>query len=141
MLTIDYSVFIQIVNFLVLIFLLNIILYRPIRKILKERRDEMDSLEGAAGGLQEKAAKHARELEENTAAARREGYGEREHLRSEALDSEKKMYQEATASAAEKMEEASKERVAVLGGIRQALEKEVDLFSRELAAKILGRSL
>ncbi|MBN1106838.1 MAG: hypothetical protein JXL84_25775 [Deltaproteobacteria bacterium] len=141
MLKIDYSVFVQIVNFLILIFLLNIILYRPIRKVLQQRRDEMDALEGAAGGLQGKAAKHERELNENAVAARREGYGEKESLRSEALDLEKKMYQDATASAAEKMEGATKERVAVLGEIRQALEKDVGLFSRELAAKILGRSL
>ena len=42
----DFTLFIQIANFLLLIFLLNIVLYRPIRKILRERRDEEDALQG-----------------------------------------------------------------------------------------------
>ena len=37
MINIDGSLFIQIANFLVLIWILNIVVYRPIRKILIER--------------------------------------------------------------------------------------------------------
>ena len=37
MITTDITLFIQIVNMIVLMFLLNGVLYKPIRKILKER--------------------------------------------------------------------------------------------------------
>ena len=51
MLNIDYSIWpvgvlwIQIANFLVLLFVLNLIAYRPIRRIMSQRREEMDALE------------------------------------------------------------------------------------------------
>ncbi len=43
MLNIDGTMFLQIANFLVLLFILNLILFRPIRKILAQREDEMNS--------------------------------------------------------------------------------------------------
>jgi len=141
MLKIDYSLFIQIVNFLILLLLLNIILYRPIRRILNQRKEEMEALELTASDLQARAAKDSRSLEENVLAARREGYKERESLKGEALEAEKKMYQEATAKTGDDLDRARKEAERKLGEIRQGLVREVDGFSRELAEKILGRSL
>jgi len=141
MLKIDYTVFIQIINFLLLILVLNIVLYRPIRKILSQRKAEMGNLEATAADFQEKSARGTTQLEEGTAAARREGHKVRDGLRSEALELEKKLYQEAAVSSGERVQKASAERALALGQIRQSLEKEVDLFSRELAEKILGRSL
>jgi F-type H+-transporting ATPase subunit b len=141
MLKIDYSVFVQIVNFLILLFLLNIILYRPIRRILNQRKEEMEGLELRASDLQARSAKESKTLEENVVAARREGYKERETLKGEALEAEKKMYQEATAKAGDSLDRARKDAEQKLGEIREGLVRDVDLFSRELAEKILGRSL
>ena len=39
------ALWIQIANFLLLLYLLNLILYRPMRKILNQRRGEVGSLE------------------------------------------------------------------------------------------------
>jgi F-type H+-transporting ATPase subunit b len=141
MLKIDYSLFIQIANFLILLLLLNVILYKPIRRILKQRKEEMENLELRASDLQGRAAKDSKALEENISGARREGYKEKESLKAEALEREKKMYQEATAKAGDKLDRARKEAEQKLGEIRQSLVQEVGLFSRELAEKILGRSL
>ncbi len=55
----DWTVIIQIANFLFLILALNLLLYRPIRRILRERRDKFKAMEsaidGAAKGAQEKS--------------------------------------------------------------------------------------
>ena len=81
MLKVDYTLFVQIANFLFLLFLLNIILYRPIRKILGRRTEEMDSYQDAIGDFQNRSARHSTELEENMAEARKEGYREKENLK------------------------------------------------------------
>jgi F-type H+-transporting ATPase subunit b len=141
MLTIDFSVIIQVVNFLVLLFLLNAVLYRPIRRILKRRNDEIEGLTHSAAELEEKSLVRSRGLEESNASARREGFREKESLRSEAMEAEKKMYHEATTVAGGKMEEARKRMVARVQEIRKELEKEMGTFSSELAEKILGRRL
>jgi F-type H+-transporting ATPase subunit b len=139
MLTIDFSVIIQVVNFLVLLFLLNVVLYRPIRRILKRRNDEIEGLTHSAAELEEKSLVQSRGLEESNASVRKEGFREKESLRSEAMEAEKKMYHDATTVAGGKMEEARKRMVARVQEIRKELEKEMGTFSGELAEKILGR--
>jgi len=141
MLKLDYSVFIQIANFLILIFILNIVLYRPIRRILGQRKDEMNTLQSATGDYQSKAARYAEQLEENMAGARREGYKEKEEKRAEGLDLEKKMYQGETYSAGQRIEKAKAEIELQMREGRRSLEKEIGVFSKELAEKILGRSI
>lgn len=141
MLSLDYSVFIQIANFLILLLLLNVVLFRPVRRIMGERNREMGELEHVTADLQVRVAEQSKALEENEAAARKQGFKEREGLRSEALHVEKKMYQDATASAGGKMEQARKATEERVKEIRTSLEKEIGLFSQELAEKILGRRL
>ncbi|MGD2124610.1 MAG: hypothetical protein PVG99_00930 [Desulfobacteraceae bacterium] len=141
MLKIDFTLIIQIANFLFLLFILNILLYRPIRKILTRRREEMDSYEGMIGDFQNKSAQYTKELEESVAWARREGAKEKETLKSDGLEEEKGMLGEATSEAAGKIEQARDEISRTLVDARQSLENELAVFSKELAEKILGRSV
>jgi F-type H+-transporting ATPase subunit b len=99
----------------------------------------MSVLAHGAADLEAKALEYSNSLEENLASARKLGFSEREGLRGEGLEMEKKLYQEATASAGSKMEEARKRTEMSAGEIRRSLEKEIGLFSKELAEKILGR--
>ena len=41
----DWTVGIQIINFLIILWILNLILYRPIRNILRQRKEKIDGLE------------------------------------------------------------------------------------------------
>lgn len=141
MLSVDYSVFIQIANFLILLLLLNVIIFRPVRRVMAQRNREVDDLAHVAAELQARAAENANALEENAASARKRGFREKEGLRSEGLTLEKKMYQDATASAGGRMEEARKRTQERAREIRSSLEKEIGLFSKEVAEKVLGRRL
>lgn len=141
MLKIDYTLFIQIANFLILLFILNILLYRPIRKILGQRKEEIDSYEKMIEEFQEKSAVNARELEENKIGARKEGYKTKEELKGVGLEKEKGLVQDAISSTMEKIEKAKQDIDDQMTDVRQSLENEVAAFSRELAEKIIGRSV
>ena len=141
MLKIDYTLFIQIANFLVLLMILNILLYRPIRKILGQRKEEIDSYEKMIGEFQEKSAGNAKELEENKIGARKEGYKAKEDLKVAGLEREKGMVQDAISSTMEKIEKAKQDVDDQMANVRQSLENEIGAFSTELAEKILGRSV
>jgi len=141
MLKIDYTLFIQIVNFLLLLFVLNLFLYRPIRRVLEQRSEEVRTFEGMIADFQNNAARYAKELEERAAAANKEGIREKETLRSDGLDGEKGMLREATSSATEKIEQARKDIDHKATEARQLLETQLDAFSKELAEKILRRTV
>jgi len=137
----DYTLFLQLANFLFLLFILNIILYRPVRRVLGKRKAEIDGLQHSVSELEGNADRFAGEIEEGMAKARKTGYEEKESLKNQGLEEEKKLVKEAASASGERMGHARTEMEKKLLEARGALEKELHLFSKELAEKILGRSV
>ncbi len=86
----DVSLFVQIANFLIIIWVLNIILYRPIRKILIERKEKITSLEQNVEKLNEDAAGKDEAFLSGIKDARTRGLNEKEVLLKEALRKKKR---------------------------------------------------
>lgn len=141
MLEINFTIIFQIITFLFLVFLLNIILYRPIRKILARRDEETDSLQGMIDEFQNRSQKNEKSIEESMVQARKEGYLEKENFKDQGLEEEKGILQEANSKVEEKIGLARKEMEMKISEARKSLEGEVAGFSKELAEKILGRSI
>jgi F-type H+-transporting ATPase subunit b len=141
MLKIDLSLFIQIANFLLLLFFLNIFLYRPIRRILNRRRDEADSLQKTIEDYHDRSERNERGLEEGVVKARKEGFEEKESLKGQALEEEKAILRQAASSVEGKKEKADRDLGSRIDDVRKILEEQVAGFSQELAEKILGRSI
>ena len=137
----SYSIVIQIINFLVLLFLLNIIVYKPIRGMLNKRREEMDSSLNMTDELKRKIEKYSTEVEENIDSTRKQGLKERVSLRNNGLASEKELLQNAYSQVEEALGKAKNEIKEKINSARVSLQQEMESFSRELAEKILGRSL
>jgi F-type H+-transporting ATPase subunit b len=137
----NFTLVFQIANFLFLLFILNIILYRPIRKILGQRGNEVVSFQGMIEDFQSRSEKGAKSLEENMATARSQGFKEKESLKRAGIEEEKVMLQQAISSAEEKIGKAKGEIGQDTAQARRSLEEEVRVFSQELAEKILGRSI
>ena len=103
----DWTVFIQAANFLILIFILNIILYRPIRNLLIQRKEKIDGLEqnveNATNDLEEKMATYDAGIRE----ARKKGLMEKEALVNAATDEEKEIIDRINAEALAELKEDS----------------------------------
>jgi len=137
----DYTLFLQLANFLFLLFILNILLYRPVRQILGKRKAEVNGLQNSVSELEGNANRIAGELEESTVKARKTGYEEKENLKNQGLEEEKALLKEAASASGERIGQARTEMGKKLLEARGALEKDLSLFSKELAEKILGRSV
>ena len=137
----NFTLVFQIANFLFLLFILNIILYRPIRNILGQRGSEVVSFQGMIEDFQSRSEKGAKSLEENMATARSQGFKEKESLKRAGIEEEKVTLQQAVSSAEEKIGKAKGEIDQDTAQARRSLEEEVRVFSQELAEKILGRSI
>ncbi len=140
MIDINISVFIQMANFLVLLVFLNIVLYRPIRAILKQRRERMEGLSAETESCRHRLEETDRELVEGRKKAQAEGGSVRNELRNEGLAREKELLakiQGEMDGESAKMAEQIKEQMAQA---RQDLLGQIDSFSLVAAQKILGRS-
>ena len=147
MLQIDFSLWppgtlwIQVANFLMLLLLMNIFLYRPIRKMLTQRRAETSSLEGSIEDFLSRSGQNEKSIEDGLVLARKEGYMEKEGLRGQGLEAEKELLQKAGAEAEEKIRNAREEMEKKMIDVRKTLQDQVAAFSEELAEKILGRGV
>lgn len=141
MLSVDGTLILQIANFLVLLLVLNTILFKPIRKILAEREAQMMSQQKTIDDYLARAQQNEKAIEEGKVAARKEGYAAREVLKGQALEEQKGILREAGAAVEQKLDAAKREIEAKMTAARESLEAQVAGFSKELAQKILGRSI
>ena len=141
MLSIDGTMILQIANFLVLLVVMNIILYKPIRGILAKRDEEMASRQKMIDDYQGRVQNNEEAIESGMVSARKEGYQEKESLKDLGQEEEKGVLQEAGAAVERKLTAAKQEIEAKVTAARETLESEITGFSNELAEKILGRSV
>jgi F-type H+-transporting ATPase subunit b len=137
----NLAFFVQIINFGILVLVLNIFLYKPIRKVLADRRQVVD-------GAREKAAAVDLEVQEKMALYEvrlRDAKAVAAERRTESL-------KQAQAEETSVLEKARAEAAASLGTIRDRvakeaadarvlLKKQAELLSVDISEKILGRSL
>ncbi len=91
MVNLDSTVIIQIINFLILIWALNMVLYKPIRHILAQRNEKITGLENGIDQSEQNAADKDQALKAGIRQAREDGLKEKEALENDARAEEKKI--------------------------------------------------
>ncbi|PKN41380.1 MAG: hypothetical protein CVU60_11630 [Deltaproteobacteria bacterium HGW-Deltaproteobacteria-18] len=140
MIDLDYTFFVQLVNFMVILTVLNLILYRPIRGIIKKRAEVMSQ---KLGSIEDFAAKAEAKLESYKVAlsgARVEAQQLRVALKAEGLAVESSVLAEAGAKAAEKVAAARKEIDGQKQTALKALRQEVAAYAKNVASKVLSKA-
>ncbi len=140
MITMDITLVIQIVNIFVLMFLLNAIIYKPVRKILRDRATRFQEMHDDVAKLQENARRRQEEVDKKMTVASGKAKA--------ALDSARAGAQAAgdaklAAIKAEADAEKDKQLAEVKGQIVAAgkdLHANLEGFATAMASKILGRS-
>jgi len=130
----------QIANFLVLLFVLNLVLYKPIRKILRQRKEKFQGLEESANVTGRQAEEQNQAFAEGIRQARVKGQKAKEALVQAATDEEGAIVAKINAKAKEDLAEVKAKIVKDVDAVRSALEKEVDAFADAITQKILGRA-
>ncbi len=141
MIDIDVSLFLQIILTLALIFVLNKILYKPIRRFLEERESRMGAIRSEAEKFERNAQQLLENYEQKLAEARRKGQAQREALKEEARQLEAKLLEESTKEASARKQELMAELTAQIEAAKKDLLSKAEAFGLEIAQKILGRAL
>lgn len=141
MINLDLAFVFQLVNFLVLVLILNVFLYKPIRKALADRAAQISGAKAKAAevdrDVQEKVALYEARLREVKAKAG----AERAAMVKEAQAVEADFIEKARLEAADSLA-AIKNRVAKeAADARGLLREQARALSLEICEKVLGRSL
>ena len=131
---------IQIANFLFLIFALNMVLYKPIRNILRQRKGKMEGLADGVDAAKQQAEEKNKAFSDGIKSARSKGQEKKEALLQAAAEEEQTIIGKINAKAKEDLATVKAKIAQDTDAVRASLEKEVDTFADAIAQKILGRA-
>ncbi|MDD2390981.1 MAG: ATPase [Desulfobacterales bacterium] len=141
MISVNGSVWIQMANFLILIWVLNIVLYKPIRKMIRERQDKISGLKDGIETFDQQAKESETAYAEGLKAARGNGLKAKETLVQAAAEEEKKVLESINAKAQAQHAEVREKIAKEADAVRKSLEMEIDDFAEAIGQKILGRAV
>ncbi len=141
MIELNLSFVIQLINFGILVLVLNVFLYKPIRRVLADRRQVIDSAREKTVSVDAEVQSKMAQYEARLHAAKSEAG----IIRADAL----KVAQAEEAAVLEKARKQASESLATIrdrvakeaGEARELLKKQAEILSGDICEKILGRSL
>ena len=141
MISVDGSLFIQIANFLLLIWVLNRILYRPIRNMLEKRKEKINGLQSSISNCEEGVQKKETAFRDGIKEARAEGLKRKNEMIQAAEEEEKRIIAKINEKAAAELQKIREKVAQDAEAVRLSLLQEVDNFANEIGEKILGRAV
>lgn len=137
----DITLVIQMINFLVLLFVLNKILFRPIRNIIKERNQIVEDFNSDIASLTGQAQESVDRFEEKILEARKKGMDRVQAMKEEGEEAEAQLIAATSEDVRSKVEETRKQVKADIQAARDKLQEQVQAFSVAMTEKILERSI
>jgi F-type H+-transporting ATPase subunit b len=141
MIDLNFTVIFQLAIILILMVALSSLAFKPFLRVVEERKDWIEGAEKKARALQQRSEELMERYRDSISAAQAQGASIREEIRKEGLTQETEILQKA-------MEEANQFLEGMKGKIREesraaraSLRLQARNLSRELAEKMLGRSI
>ena len=135
----DYTLLIQIVTFLALIFILNVLLYKPTLAIIDRRKKQLEELENEIKLFNDSVAKRAVEYEEKLKSAKTNASELKKEIIKEGSDQAKGIVDAVRNEIPLMAQEFQKKMDKELQTARDILTTQSKKLSVEIAEKVLGR--
>lgn len=140
MISLDFTVVIQIINFLVIVFVAKKMIYEPMLSNIENRDNKISRLVSASDSLKSEIATSKKEYEEKLQKVRAEVAEYQKNIREqtlkEAAEKLSKVKEEVTSEIASARSELEKAVVTA----RASLEKEAEQLSQVIIEKIIGKA-
>jgi len=141
MIDFNYTLLIQFFNFLVLLFLLNILLFKPVLKAISKRENTLVTLFDGVEGIKKEAVMLGLAYDEGSRERKKPVLEGKDAALVEAQKASMHLIEEARTELAEELVKIKSEVERESKSISDALKGEVEKLSAEVAEKILKRSL
>lgn len=141
MVTVDITMVIQMINMVVLMFLLNGVLYKPVKKILKERSEKMQGMQNDVAKFEENARLRQEEVDAKMSKASGKAKAALDAARAEAQAAGDEKMASIKAEVDQFKEEQLADINTQIDTAQTELKANLDGFATDMASKILGRAL
>jgi F-type H+-transporting ATPase subunit b len=137
----NFTLFIQLINFLALLFILNAILYKPVIAKIREREAKIKQDQEHALELEQKVLAQENKHQEELANARQKAAQEKGDLMAEAKKAEAQVLATARAEATKIVDGMKAAIQADAAEARKTLRDQMTPLAESIAEKILGRKV
>ncbi|HXX58419.1 MAG TPA: hypothetical protein VEI96_10500 [Thermodesulfovibrionales bacterium] len=138
MLELNSWFFVLLLNFLALLYILNIILFKPLLRLFQERDNTIKGSLAAAKEMDAKKEDALARMNRELLEARNRSKEVFERLRNGGLSRQKEMLEAAATQAHDLIEKAKGELKSEAEKARQKLRSDVERFSDEIVRKLVG---
>jgi len=135
----DGTIFLHIAIILVMVFLLNRVLFRPVNRVLEEREKHTRGRSGEARDTVKRVEESLSRYEQSLRAARAESYQLLERQQAEAAEARRRRIGQVRAEVDEAVGEQKSLIVEQTKEARSSLETEARRVAARISAQILGR--
>ncbi len=139
MISINFTLFVQILNFLVLVWVFNRIFIRPIMRNMEAKEQALADRQGAVELLRDETADRETAYQEKLKSVRSVAMAKREELQSQAAAEAKRLRGEAAKEAAGVMARVRSEIESSVEVTRKALKEKEEVLAGQLTEAVLGR--
>ena len=141
MIDLNLTLIIQLFIVLTLVVILSQIVFKPFLATLQERKDRVKRSEEQARDLQHRAEEQMERYRESIAAAHAQGATIRDRIRKESLAKEMEILKKAMEEANRIIQDIKVRIADEMEAARAGLQSRAKDLSREIAGRILGRSI
>jgi F-type H+-transporting ATPase subunit b len=138
---VNFTLFIQLINFLILLLLLNSLLYKPVLAKIRERDAKIKADRDKASQLDSEVLEQEKKHQEALIEARQVAGKEKAELLAAAKKSEADILEKARIEAARIMDDMKSSIQAESEKARAALKGEMAPLAQSISEKILGRAI
>ncbi len=141
MIEVNWTLFLQFANFMILMAVLNALLFKPLRAALQARKETIEGSKAKVQDIDEQVQAQIARYEAQLQDARQQGAQERSALRKTAQEEEGRILGGANQKAAEKLQTIKAQIQEEADAARQALRNETEALAKDIAGKVLGRAI
>jgi F-type H+-transporting ATPase subunit b len=138
MLQLNFWFFVLLANFLILLYVLNLILFKPLLRVFDEREQSVKGSLAAAKEMEAQKENALEQMRKELSEAAGKAKQQFEALRAEGQGKQRDALSAAAQEAAGIAEKARQELRAEAGKARSALRADVERFSEEIVRKLVG---
>lgn len=141
MISVDWTLGLQFLNFIILLILLNKLLYQPLTKIIAQRREKIEGSYAKAKGLEADISEKMERYQKQLSDAKVLANEERTKLKNAASAEEATLLSEAHGKAASRLQAIKTQVADEAGEASKTLKSEAESLAGQITTKILGREL
>jgi len=139
LISINETAIVQVVGFLIFLFVINRIMFRPLRNVMSDRDIHIERIKLDIVQAQKEVESFASQIQEQETAAKNEAFALKDGIESAGSQQAKEIYESVKKEIVANSQKIQQEIAARISQEKQALEKESEALALNIVEKILDR--